>query len=78
MSESRNGAEGQVENDPYCMNDSWQSRNVKSMNEKMGYHNMSDLANSSTPPTQMKGATRNEQLSPKMPGDDRYDYNDNR
>jgi len=72
------GAKGQVENDPYCMDKSWQSRNVKEMNMASGYHNMADLANSSTPPTQMKGEKKNPQLAPNMPGENKYDYDKNR
>lgn len=73
MSEYGDGDKGAVENESYCM-PSWNKRNVEDMNNKMGYHNMADRANSSTPPTQMKGAKRNEQLSPAMPGDNKYDY----
>lgn len=78
MADYEDGEQGQVENTPYCMGKSWQSRNVKEMNDAMGYHNMADMANSSTPPTKMMGNTRNEQLSPKMPGENDYDYNANR
>ena len=72
------GVDGQVENDPYCMDKSWQSRNVKQMNDASGYHNMADLANSSTPPTMMKGEKMNKQLGPEMPGDNDYNYDRNR
>jgi hypothetical protein len=72
------GVKGQVENDPYCMDKSWQSRNVKEMNTASGYHNMADLANSSTPPTMMKGEKKNPQMSPNMPGENKYDYDKNR
>ena len=48
------------------------------MNMASGYHNMADLANASTPPTQMKGEKMNPQLSPNMPGENKYDYDKNR
>ena len=72
------GVQGQVENDPYCMDNSWQARNVKQMNQAAGYNNMADLANSSTPPTQMTGEKMNKQLDPNMPGDNAYNYDKNR
>ena len=70
--------ESQVENTPYCMEKSFQARNVKSMNEAMGYHNMSDLANCKAAPVSMVGAKENKQMSPEMPGENRYDYDRNR
>lgn len=70
--------DSQVENNPYCMDKSWQARNVKEMNQAMGYHNMADRANSSTPPTQMMGEKANKQLSPQMPGEDEFNYDKNR
>lgn len=51
---------GPVENESYCM-PSWNARNVKEANDKMGYHNMGDRANSRTP-TAMKGAKVNKQI----------------
>ena len=57
---------GAVENESYCM-PSWQKRNVDQMTNAMGYHDMSDLANTPRPPTQMKAEKRNVQLEPKMP-----------
>ena len=56
-----------VENEAYCM-PSYQKRNVDEMTQKMGYHDMSDLANTPKPPTQMKGEKRNVQLAPNLPG----------
>lgn len=67
------GVKGSVENESYCM-PSWNKRNVEDMNTKMGFHNMSDRANSSTPPTRMTAAKSNPQLSPRMPGDNQYNY----
>lgn len=69
MSEYQNadGANGQVENEAYCMKKSFQARNVDSMTNAMGYHDMSDLANTPKAPTEMKGEKRNSQLEPKMP-----------
>jgi hypothetical protein len=61
------GVSGQVENESYCMKRSWQARNVDQMTNAMGYHDMSDLANTPKPPTKMEGAKRNEQLEPHMP-----------
>lgn len=54
------GSKGAVENNPYCM-PSWNARNTKSMNQQMGYNNMSDRANSRCPTT-MKGAKVNKQV----------------
>jgi hypothetical protein len=61
------GVKGQVMNESYCMKKSWQAQNVDSMTEQMGYHDMSDLANTPRPPTQMKAEKRNVQLEPRMP-----------
>lgn len=70
-------ADGAVENEEYCM-PSFQKRNVDSMNKAMGYHNMADLANTKKAPVAMEGAKSNPQLNPKMPGEDRFNYNGNR
>jgi hypothetical protein len=78
MAEYEDGAAGQVESDPYCMGKSFQAKNVKEMNQKMGYHNMSDLANNKKAPVEMMGEKMNKQLSPSLPGDDDYDYDKNR
>lgn len=68
-----NGENGQVENNPYCMEKSWQSRNVKQMNQAMGYDDMKDLANSKQPPTNMSGAKSNPQEGP-VGADNKYNY----
>lgn len=61
------GVKGQVENEKYCMKESWQARNVDATNKAMGYSDMADLANTPKAPTSMEGETRNVQLDPKMP-----------
>ena len=66
MSDENGKNYGAVESEQYCM-PSWQKRNVDEMTQKMGYHDMSDLANTPKPPTQMQGEKRNVQLEPKMP-----------
>ncbi len=58
--DDKGAASGAVENNPYCM-PSMNARNVKEMNNKMGYHNMSDKANSRCPST-MKAAKVNKQV----------------
>lgn len=65
--ENADGANGQVENESYCMKKSWQARNVDEMTNSMGYHDMGDLANTPKAPTMMKGEKRNMQLEPNMP-----------
>lgn len=57
---------GAVENEEYCM-PSWQKRNVDEMSQKMGYHDMNDLANTPKPPNGLQGEKRNVQLDPVMP-----------
>lgn len=66
MADYKDGNYGAVEEMQYCM-PSWQKRNVDEMSQKMGYHDMNDLANTPKPPTQMQGEKRNVQLDPKMP-----------
>ena len=61
------GVNGQVMNESYCMKKSFHAQNVDEMTKMMGYHDMSDLANTPRPPTQMKAEKRNVQLEPKMP-----------
>jgi hypothetical protein len=67
MADNDDGASGQVENESYCMKKSWNARNVDQMTQAMGYHDMSDLANTPKAPTQMKAEKRNVQLAPGMP-----------
>ncbi len=58
------GEAGQVENESYCMKKSWNARNTMEMNNKMGYHDMGDLANTARPPTPVKAAKSNPQIGP--------------
>lgn len=60
------GVSGAVENEQYCM-PSWNKRNVDEMSDKMGYHDMGDLANTGKPPVAMKGEKSNPQLGADMP-----------
>jgi len=62
-----------VENDSYCM-PSMNARNVDSMNQAMGYHNMADRANTPKPPVAMKAAKSNPQLGPKLGNPGRQGY----
>jgi hypothetical protein len=71
------GEAGQVEGMSYCMKRSIEAKNVDSMSEAMGYHNMADRANTPKPPTQMKAAKSNPQLSPQA-GNGKYDYDKDR
>lgn len=57
---------------------SWEARNNRETNAAMGYNNMSDLANTAHPATQMEGAKRNVQLSPDLSNKEDYNYNGNR
>lgn len=61
---------GQVCNESYCMKKSMEAKNVDSMTQALGYHDMSDLANTKPYPVQMsdgKDVRRNQQLGPQMP-----------
>lgn len=79
MDDGKEGAVENVKDEHYvAMPKSWQARNNMDMNKGMGYGNMADMANSAHPPTKMEGAKRNEQLSPKMPGENEFDYDKNR
>lgn len=49
-----------VENEQYCV-PSMQKRNVDSMSQQMGYHDMGDRANTKPWPVSMSGAKRNAQ-----------------
>ena len=79
MMEGKDGQVMNVKDEQYsAMPKSWQAENNKMMNEGMGYATMGDLANTPHPATKMEGAKRNSQLSPKMPGEDEFNYNKNR
>jgi hypothetical protein len=76
------GQGGQVENkkdEQYvAMPKSWQARNNVDMNKSMGYGNMKDLANTPHPASRMEGEHRNVQISPEMPSENEFNYNDKR
>ena len=55
---------GAVEHEAYCM-PSEEKRNVDSMSEKMGYHDMGNLANTKPWPAPMGREHRNLQLGPE-------------
>jgi hypothetical protein len=74
MAEYGDGASGQVENDSFCMDKSLNARNNKEMNNKMGYHNMADKANTPPAPVSMMGEKVRDQSGPKLPGDNSYNY----
>lgn len=73
------GDHGAVENEKgkhyVAMPKSWESKNNMDMNKGMGYENMADLANTPHPATKMEGAKRNVQISPRMPAEDKFNYN---
>jgi hypothetical protein len=72
------GAVENVKNEHYAaMPKSWEARNNKEMNEKMGYNAMQDLANTPHPATKMEGAKNNRQLGPEA-ADNEYNYNADR
>jgi len=66
------GESGAVRGEQYCM-PSWQKDNVDEMTDMMGYHKMSDMANTKKAPVQMTAAKRNVQLSPELPAPDMND-----
>jgi len=77
--DGESGAVENVKDEHYvAMPKSWQSRNNKEMNKGMGYNNMADMANTAHPATSMEGEKRNVQLSPKMPGENDFNYDKNR
>lgn len=79
MDDGRSGAVENVKDDHYvAMPKSWEARNNKEMNKGMGYNHMADMANTAHPATTMEGAKRNVQLSPKMPGENEFNYDKNR
>lgn len=77
--DGESGAVENVKDKQYsAMPKSWQARNNEEMNKGMGYGNMADLANTPHPATRMEGEKKNVQLSPKMPGENEFNYNKNR
>jgi hypothetical protein len=54
-----------VEGEAYCM-PSMEKRNVDGMNMKMGYHDMSDRANTAKMPTPVRAQVSNKQVGPEM------------
>lgn len=79
MNDGESGAVENVKDEHYvAMPKSWEARNNKEMNKGMGYGNMADLANTPHPATKMEGEKKNVQLSPKMPGENEFNYNKNR
>jgi len=72
------GEAGQVYNESYCMKESVEAKTNAEMNQKMGYFNMADMANTKPYPVQMNAPHENKQLSPEMPGNDDFNYNANR
>jgi hypothetical protein len=77
MKEMNDGADGQVMGESYCLKKSVEAKNVDSMSEAMGYHNMSDLANTKPYPVNMPKPHMNKQLGPKAADED-YNYNADR
>lgn len=75
MSDYGDGENGQVEGESYCMKKNWNARNVGDMNNKMGYNNMSDMANTAKPPTPVKAAKSNPQVGPTSGNPKRNDRN---
>jgi hypothetical protein len=73
MANYDDGEMGQVENESYCMKKSWNARNTDEMSQKMGYHDMADLANTSRPPTPVKAAKSNPQMGPEAANSMRND-----
>jgi len=77
MSGFDDGSSGQVYNEAYCMKESVEAKNNAEMNQKMGYFNMADLANTKAFPVQMTGEKQNRQLGPEA-ADENYNYNADR
>ena len=79
MGDGKEGAVENVKDEQYvAMPKSWQARNNIDMNKGMGYNNMADQANTAHPATKMEGAKKNVQISPKMPEENKFNYNGNR
>ena len=67
MADYDDGERGQVMHDSNTMRENINAKTCDEMNQKMGYWDMSDLANSKMYPVQMGKERRNEQNGPKMP-----------
>jgi hypothetical protein len=79
IDDGESGAVENVKDQHYvAMPKSWEARNNMDMNKGMGYNNMADLANTAHPPTPVKAEKRNMQLSPEMPGENKFNYDKNR
>lgn len=79
MEDGKSGAVMNKKDEHYvAMPESWEAKNNMDMNKGMGYGNMADLANTPHPATRMEGEHRNVQLSPKLPGENEFNYNKNR
>ena len=78
MDDGKSGAVRNEKNQQYvALPNTWQAENNRDMNEKMGYGNLSDLANCAHPPTPVHAAKNNMQLGPKSFDSD-YNYNADR
>lgn len=64
---------GQVENESYALKKNFNARNTMEMNSKMGYHSMSDLANTPKAPTPSRAMKSNPQVGPEAANASRND-----
>ena len=78
IEDGESGAVVNEKNEHYAaMPMTWQAKNNRAMNEKMGYNVAADMANTAAPPTPIKMERKNPQLGPKAE-DNNYNYNDDR